>query len=282
MLANDQESNRFKIDAHIAPLVLREVYLLPFQMVVREADPWCMMTAYNKVNGYHCDMSKELLTDIARDEWGWQGVFMSDWGGTNSSAESINVGLDLEMPGPPEKRSKAALSSLLQKEQIDLKQVDRSALRMLRFLQRAGRFINARDDPEICLEDLSTKSLLLRAATDGIVMLKNESNALPLLPNEGIRKFGIFGPNAKRVIAGGGGSAYIKAPYWTCVFESVAEEFRDTPTEIVFATGAKVNRYLPTMPATALQNADTGAGGAAVDWYLGHDCKGNAVTTTHM
>jgi beta-glucosidase len=72
-VANDQETKRFKVNAIIDARTLREVYLLSFQMVVRDADPWCMMTAYNKVNGSYCDASKQLLTDIARDEWGWGG-----------------------------------------------------------------------------------------------------------------------------------------------------------------------------------------------------------------
>ncbi|KAI0174970.1 glycoside hydrolase superfamily [Pestalotiopsis sp. NC0098] len=109
-VANDQETKRFKVSVEIDERILREVYLLPFQMVVHDANAWCMVTAYNRVNGVYCDANKKLLTDIARKEWRWDGVIMSDWGGTTSTVQSINAGLDLEMPGPPNKRSATALA----------------------------------------------------------------------------------------------------------------------------------------------------------------------------
>ncbi|RAH87509.1 hypothetical protein BO86DRAFT_414615 [Aspergillus japonicus CBS 114.51] len=262
-VANDQETRRFKIDAKVAARALREVYLLPFQMVVRDADPWCMMTAYNKVNGRHCDASRELLIDIARGEWDWRGVFMSDWGGTTSTVASINNGLDLEMPGPPTKRSRDALEESLQQGMVDLDRVTESAGRILRLLHRTNRFAGPRDDPERCEDTPEKRALLLRAATAGIVMLKNSSSALPLKPVDSLRKVGIFGPNAQRVVAGGGGSSYIKAQYWTSVYGSMKHELRETQTEFVSLPGAKVNRYLPICEVA--RDPDTGMSGAAVD-----------------
>ncbi|PYI26620.1 periplasmic beta-glucosidase precursor [Aspergillus indologenus CBS 114.80] len=279
-LSNDQETRRFKIDAKVAARALREVCLLPFQMVVRDADPWCMMTAYNKVNGHHCDASRELLIDIARGEWDWRGVFMSDWGGTTSTVTSINNGLDLEMPGPPTKRSRDALEESLQQGMVDLDRVTESAGRILRLLHRTNRFADPRDDPERCEDTPEKRALLLRAATAGIVMLKNSSSALPLKPVDSLRKVGIFGPNAQRVVAGGGGSSYIKAHYWTSVYDSMKHELRDTQTEFVSLPGAKVNRYLPICEVA--RDPDTGMSGAAVDWYNGAGFDGEIVVTTHI
>ncbi|KAJ6054466.1 periplasmic beta-glucosidase precursor [Penicillium canescens] len=278
-VANDQETKRFKYNVNVPPRALREVYLLPFQMVVRDADPWCMMTAYNKVNGHYCDASKELLIDIARGEWRWDGVFMSDWGGTTSTVESINNGLDLEMPGPPSKRSKEALEKPIHNGTVNLHRVTESAGRILRLLEKAGRFADPRDDPERCEDTSEKRALLRRAAAGGIVMLKNEAGALPLKPSENIRKLGIFGPIAARVVAGGGGSSYIKAPYWTSVYDSIRAEFSSTATEIVFAEGAKVNRYLPVCQVAT--NPDTGKSGAAIDWYNGNDLTVQPALTTH-
>ncbi|PYH87220.1 periplasmic beta-glucosidase precursor [Aspergillus uvarum CBS 121591] len=279
-VANDQETRRFKIDAKVAARALREVYLLPFQMVVRDADPWCMMTAYNKVNGHHCDASRELLIEIARGEWDWRGVFMSDWGGTTSTVASINNGLDLEMPGPPTKRSRDALEESLKQGMVDLDRVTESAGRILRLLHRTNRFADPRDDPERCEDTLEKRALLLRAATAGIVMLKNNSSALPLKPVDSLRKVGIFGPNAQRVVAGGGGSSYIKAQYWTSVYDSMKHELRETQTEFVSLPGAKVNRYLPICEVA--RDPDTGMSGAAVDWYNGVGFDGEIVVTTHI
>lgn len=281
-VANDQETKRFKVNAHISPRALREVYLLPFQMVVRDADPWCMMTAYNKVNGHYCDASHEILTEIARNEWKWDGVFMSDWGGTTSTVDSINNGLDLEMPGPPAWRSKEALEGPLKAGSIDLHRVDQSAGRILSLLKRAGRFRSAPDEPEYCRDDPATRALLLKAACSGIVMLKNNNNTLPLDPRKNsLSKLAVVGPNAKRVVAGGGGSSYIKAPYWTSVHDSLEHEFGQCGMDVVFHVGAKVNRYLPTPTAAVIKSPDTGASGAAIDWHLTHDLSTKVVATTH-
>ncbi|RYP48303.1 hypothetical protein DL768_005788 [Monosporascus sp. mg162] len=283
-VANDQETKRFKINVHLDLRALREVYLLPFQMVVRESDPWCMMTAYNKVNGQHCDTSKQLLVDIAREEWNWGGVFMSDWGGTTSTVSSINSGLDLEMPGPPFRRSLKNLEAPLKDGRVDFKRVDESVGRILRLLERAGRFenMNAPDDPEYCRTDAATRDLLLQAACSGIVLLKNDHNALPLKPG-GVQKLAIVGPNAKRVVAGGGGSSYIKAPYWTSVFESTEREFKNTGTKIVFHTGAKMNRYLPTPTANMIRSPlDRTTRGAIIEWHNGHNLDSEIVAMTNI
>ncbi|KXH32084.1 glycosylhydrolase family 3-6 [Colletotrichum nymphaeae SA-01] len=242
-VTNDQETKRFKVNVHVSPRALREVYLLPFQMAVREADPWCMMTAYNKVNGSYSDAFEELLTGIARNEWKWDGLFMSDWGGTTSTVESINNGLDLEMPGPPSWRSWEALKGPLEEGRINLQRVDESARRVLELLAKTRRFEDAVDGPEYCRDDPATKELLLRAAYSGITLLKNEHCALPLSPlREKLSKLAVIGPNARRIIAGGGGSSYIKAPYWTSVLGSVEQEFGQYGTKVLFHEGAKVNR----------------------------------------
>ncbi|WQF85528.1 Putative glycoside hydrolase, family 3, glycoside hydrolase family 3 domain, PA14 [Colletotrichum destructivum] len=234
-VGNDQETKRFKVNAHISPRALREVYLLPFQMAVREADPWCMMSAYNKVNGHYCDASRELLIDIARNEWKWDGVFMSDWGGTTSTVDSINHGLDLEMPGPPTLRSTEALKDPLRDGLIDMTRIDESASRMLALLEKAGRFQNAPDEPEYCCDNPATRDLLLKAASSGIVLLKNDMNTLPIGPlGRTVSKLAVVGPNAKRVVAGGGGSSYIKAPYWTSVYDSLERDISPHGTEMVF------------------------------------------------
>ncbi|KAL5610612.1 hypothetical protein FOBRF1_006729 [Fusarium oxysporum] len=284
-VANDQETKRFKVNVHIDPRTLREVYLLPFQMVVREADPWCMMTAYNKVNGSHCDASKALLIDIARDEWNWTGVFMSDWGGTTSTTESINNGLDLEMPGPPAKRSQRLLRKPLEDGLVDLNRVDESALRILNLLQKADRFNNPTDEAERCRDiddpEFNTKELLRRAAASGIVMLKNENNALPLKQGS-LSKLAVLGPNAERIIAGGGGSSYIKAPYWTSVLGSITDHYASTGTQVLHHVGAKVNRYLPTPEPGVAKDPNNGRSGACLEWHSTHDLATPAVAKTHI
>ncbi|RYP14678.1 hypothetical protein DL765_006205 [Monosporascus sp. GIB2] len=127
--------------------------------------------------------------------------------------------------------------------------------------------MNAPDDTKYCRTDAATRDLLFQAASSGIVLLKNDHNALPLKPGS-VKKLAIVGPNAKRVVAGGGGSSYINAPYWTSVFESTEREFKDTGTKIVFHTGAKVNRYLPAPTANMIRSPWIGRRGPEPETQL--------------
>lgn len=132
----------------------------------------------------------------------WGGVFISDWGGTTSTVKSINAGLDLEMPGPPDKRSATALAQPLKDGQIDLSQVDQMASNILRLLQRTAP-VNPKNKTEYCrdMDDpkLDTRAFLRRAAAAGIVMLKNTNGALPLQADVSLTRIAVVGPNAKRV-----------------------------------------------------------------------------------
>ena len=240
------------------------------------------MSSYNKVSGVHSDMSKVLMTNIARGEWGFDGIFISDWGATNSTAPSINAGLDLEMPGPPIKRSKQQLETALKDREIDKAAVDRSAERILRLLVKAGRFVDASEHPEKTLNSGESRQLLLECAASGIVLLKNENQALPVNLSTDAKKLAIIGPNAKRVVAGGGGSSYINAPYWTSVYDSLEARCREKAVEVVTHVGAKVNRHVPPMPLTVTRDPDTEHPGAAIDWYKTHDMSGSPLATHHM
>lgn len=111
-VANEQETRRLDVNAIVAERPLREVYLKPFELIVKNANPWAVMTAYNKINGEHADSNAYLIQKILRAEWGWKGLVMSDWGGTNSTAEALNAGTDLEMPGPTRVGDSRAMSSL--------------------------------------------------------------------------------------------------------------------------------------------------------------------------
>jgi beta-glucosidase len=97
-VANDQEFERFSIDSVVSDRALREIYLKPFEIAIRDGKPWALMTAYNRLNGLHCSEHDWLLKDLLRGEWGFEGMVMSDWIGVYSTAESIKAGLDIEMP----------------------------------------------------------------------------------------------------------------------------------------------------------------------------------------
>lgn len=104
--ANDQETRRFVLNQVMTERCLREMHLVPFQIAIRDAGPWCVMASYSKINDVYASNNRRLLTDILRGEWGFQGLVMSDWFGVNSVVPSCEAGLDLEMPGPARKRGK--------------------------------------------------------------------------------------------------------------------------------------------------------------------------------
>ena len=134
---NESEIQRTTMNSEIDERTLREVYLLPFEAVVKRAGAWALMSAYNKLNGTYTAEHRWLLTEVLRGDWGFDGAVMSDWFGSRSTAPTINAGLDLEMPGPPRDRG-AKLIAAVAAGEVEAAAVRRSALNVLRLMQRTG------------------------------------------------------------------------------------------------------------------------------------------------
>src|SRR5690606_36859087 len=128
--ANDQETRRFVVDQLMTERCLRETHLVPFQIAVRESQPWCVMASYSKINGVYASNNKKLLTGILREEWGFDGLVMSDWFGVNSIVPSVEAGMDLEMPGPARKRGKNLVDAV-NKGYMEEKTMDINVRRVL-------------------------------------------------------------------------------------------------------------------------------------------------------
>ncbi|RDW86952.1 uncharacterized protein DSM5745_03594 [Aspergillus mulundensis] len=154
--------------------------------------------------------------------------------------------------------------------------------RLLHLLDRAARFPDPSDEGEVCLNKPEHALKLRHAARSRIVLLKNESGGLPLHPSDCPKRLAIVGPNAERVVAGGGGSVYIKAPYWTSAFNSIRAQFEPCGSQIVHHVGAKVNRYLPSASSDICRDPDTGLSGGVVDWFDGHDTTTAPVASRHV
>src|SRR5688572_3228144 len=135
--ANNQELERFEVDARVDERTLREIYLAAFERVVREADPWTVMASYNRLNGTHASQHRGLLTDILKREWGYEGVVVSDWTAVRSTAPAANAGLDLEMPGPAKWFGDKLLAAV-EAGDVDRAQIDDNARRVLRLIVRSG------------------------------------------------------------------------------------------------------------------------------------------------
>src|SRR6266446_2328762 len=136
-VCNDEEFERFSISSEVRERALREIYLLPFQAAVREAQPWTIMAAYNLVNGIPASEHSSLLTEILRQEWGFDGVVVSDWFfSVKSTAASVNAGLDLEMPSPRWRGQK--LLEAIERGEVTKTTIDSSVRRLLQLLAKAG------------------------------------------------------------------------------------------------------------------------------------------------
>ncbi len=184
---NNQEYRRMVIDAIVDERALREVYLAGFEMAVKEAQPWTVMCAYNKVNGTYCAEHETLMTTILKEEWGHTGLVVTDWGAMNDRVAGLKAGVELEMPGVANGND-ASLVAAVQSGQLDEAILDRAVERILALIFRAG---------ESLAEDLSYDkeahhALARQVAAEGAVLLKNEGAILPLKYNTRIALIGRF------------------------------------------------------------------------------------------
>ncbi|CAG99696.1 beta-glucosidase H [Kluyveromyces lactis] len=246
-VCNDLEDQRFASNSILSERALREIYLEPFRLAIKNADPVCLMTAYNKVNGEHCSQNKKLLLDILRKEWNWDGMIMSDWYGTYTTAASIKNGLDIEFPGPTRWRTNELVShSLNSKEQISIYDVDdrvRQVLKMIKFVvdnqEKTGIVQNG---PETTSNNTKeTSELLRKIAADSIVLLKNENSILPLKKEESIV---VIGPNAKAKASSGGGSASVNSYYVISPYEGIVKK---VGKEVPYTIGAESHKTLSNL-----------------------------------
>lgn len=221
----------------------------PFQIALRDSNPKSLMTAYNKVNGVHASQSKKLLQDILRKEWGYDGTVMSDWFGTYSIKESLDAGLNLEMPGPSRFREDIPTSHKVFSNEIHMDVIDdnvRYVLKMVNDAMKSGIPENA---PEIPNESQEASDIIRKIGGESIVLLKNDSNILPLSRTgaKDNEKFAIIGPNAKVAQDSGGGSASLSARYKVTSYEGIKSKLEDAGNSVSldYELGATLDKTLP-------------------------------------
>jgi beta-glucosidase len=238
-VCNDQEHERRAVDTIVTPRALREVYLRPFQIVARDANPGAMMTSYNKVNGVHVSEDPKLLEDLVRKEWGWNPLMISDWYGTYSGAAAINAGLNLEMPGKTRYRG-AAVEFEISARRIKQSVLNQRARRVLQFVNHASQLNlspteGERDFPE-------DRALNREVCASSIVLLKNDIKTLPL-PKQ-IKKIALIGSHMKIPSLTGGGSASLEPYYTVTLFDAIKEKL-GPDVEIMYEVGAYAHKMLP-------------------------------------
>lgn len=198
-VANDSETDRHSMNSVVDEQTLRQVYLQPFERCVR-AGVWALMTAYNRINGEWCSSARELISDVVKGEWGFDGIVMSDWFGTHATVADASAGLDLEMPGPARYLG-ASVAAAVTAGSLPEDRVTDAAERLLRLAKRV-------DDrtASVAAPHTDALALLERAAIEGCVLLRNEG-MLPLKPGDGM--VAVIGPNAETPTLQGGSFARI-------------------------------------------------------------------------
>jgi len=264
-IANDSEHERMTISSEVDERTLRELYLVPFEMAVAEAEPWSIMAAYNRINGHYACDHRELLVEVLKNEWGFDGLVISDWGAVHDTVLAANGGCDLEMPGPP-KHFGPPLADAVRASVVDDATLDDKVRRVLRTVWRSGRIDHPDETPEQSIDRPEHRALARRAAIEAMVLLKNDAVSdavgpvLPLVPGEHLRTLAVIGPNAETGVYQGGGSSIVRPHYVVHPLDAIVERCGDATT-VVHEPGGTIERYQPAPdPSWFVPFGDEGRG----------------------
>jgi beta-glucosidase len=254
-IGNESEHQRTTMSSDIDERTLREIYMPPFEAAVKRAKTWALMTSYNRLNGTYVSERAELVNGVIKGEWGFDGVVMSDWDGTRATAEALNAGLDLEMPGPGRFR-REKLVEAFHAGAAPAPAIREAARRILRLIEKAGAF----ESPDITAERAenlpATRALIRRAGAGSTVLLKNEA-ALPLAPIKGAT-IAVIGPNGATARAMGGGSAQLNPHYLVAPFDALREALPDDVT-LTYEIGADNRRLAAVVSGDVVAEFHEGA-----------------------
>lgn len=263
-VGNESEIERTTISSDIDERSLREVYLIPFEAAVKRAKTWGIMSSYNKINGTYAAENHWLLTTVLRDQWGYDGIVMSDWFGSRTTAPTINAGLDLEMPGPTRDRGDKLIAAV-QAGEVSADTVRNLAHNMLRLMERVGALDDHRPFVETAHDTPETRTLIRRAGAEATVLLKNKGDLLPL-PKTGTTA--VIGPNAKIAQIMGGGSAQLNPHYAVTPWEGLQNAGLPNLT---YAAGCTNHRWEPLL-----------MGPLSLDFYADRTLSGTPIATEQM
>ncbi|MFP3590786.1 glycoside hydrolase family 3 C-terminal domain-containing protein [Chryseobacterium sp. SIMBA_038] len=225
--ANNEETNRLTINAHVSERAMRELYLKGFEITVKESQPWTVMSSYNLLNGVYTSDSKDLLTQVLRNEWGFKGIVMTDWfggfpgfesiqsGGISDVVKQMNAGNDLLMPGIP--AQKKVLLAALDSGKLSQEVANLNVKRILEYVFRTPTFAQYKysDKPNLAQNAEVTRN----AATEGMVLLKNDNSALPFANKQ--KEVSLFGVTSYAWITGGTGSGSVNNKHTVSLLEGL-------------------------------------------------------------
>ncbi len=242
--ANNQEHRRMSSSSAIDERTFREIYLASFEAAVKEAKPWTVMCSYNRINGVYASENHRLLTEILRDEWGFDGYVMSDWGAVNQRVDGLKAGLELEMPGGNRANDQKIIKAV-QNGELDESVLDTACERMLTVLYR---YVEQKKDGVVFDRD-ADHEVARRVASQCMVLLRNEENILPLQKEQKVAFIGKFAQTPRYQ---GGGSSHINSHKVTSALEAV----KDVAT-VTYAQGydTKEDVTLPDLHDEAVKTA---------------------------
>jgi beta-glucosidase len=243
-VANDSEFERHTISSDVDEKTLRELYFLPFEAAAHDAGAWAVMSAYNKINGTYAAENEELLEEALRSEWGFDGLVVSDWFGTQSTAPSANAGLDLEMPGPAVHYG-ARLREAVDAGEVSEATIDAHVRRLLLLGERTGALGPRAGATTTVAERQATAR---RLAVSSFVLLRNEGPVLPwsLAPGATVA---VVGPNAASTTAQGGGSARVNAFGRCSVLQALRQRLEPQGINVVYERGCVTWAATPALEA---------------------------------
>jgi len=226
--ANNQECNRMSIDTIVDERTLRELYLKGFEKAVKDSQPWTVMNAYNQLNGEYCSDHKTLLTDILKEEWGHEGLVVTDWGATNDRVQGLKAGLELEMPGSRGINDKKIVDAV-NSGNLDESILDERVKRLLQLIFKSEETLKG----TYSYNKKEHHELAKKVAAESIILLKNGMNLLPLAKKGKIAVIGDFAENPRYQ---GAGSSQINPTQLDSALQSLRSQSKKN-MEIVYAKG---------------------------------------------
>jgi beta-glucosidase len=260
-VANDAETDRHTVNNILDEETLREVYALPFEIAVRDSNPWTIMSAYNRVNGPKMAASP-LLNSMLKDEWGWDGAVVSDWTGVQSTVDTGNEGNDLEMPGPfgfwGEKLLAAVQSGEVSEDAINAK-----VERLLRLAYRVGKFADAESKKAKEFTNAELQAFARSVGSQSIVLAKNDNSTLPI---ESPVSIAVVGAHARFGRGQGGGSATVYPTEFVAPLEGLTKNAPEG-SAIKYTLGVNSDSGLIQFNKNYLKNPATGQGGCLAEIF---------------
>lgn len=266
-VANDQEYERFSMSSEVDERTLREIYLEPFRIAIRNSNPWAVMSAYNRVNGTYACENDHTLLEILKGEWKYEGIVMSDWFGTYDR-ETPSGGLDLEMPGKARWMSEEHVKRALDDGPLTEEMLDNKVKRLLGVLEKAGLFANPELQTERAEDKPQHRRIIREAAREAIVLLKNDGT----LPLKKVKSIAVMGPNAQTAQILGGGSSSVTPHYAVSPFEGIKTRAGER-IKVQAAPGCFIYKTLPAPAPETLSTAE-GRRGLSMSLFNGTEFAG--------